>query len=412
MYNNEGYTPNNDTTTNNFVASVNIDHFDNVVVLNDSEEPAEPAKKPDQAKEPEQVKKEGGAKRTLCFKVESARNIQQTEEPRKKYLIDGTITPGLNLLAGPRKIGKSWFALDMALCIAGKENFLGRETEHGKVLYFALEDTRSRIKDRIDTQLDDDDAPDNLLVSYSTGYVGNEFYKDLDTFLDENSDTKLVIVDVMQKVRTSKSTGQTEYAHDYKDVGELKKVADKHGISVLVVTHTRKTVDTKNRLNNISGGVGVTGASDNILMIMNDNHSEDDQLKESELFITGRDVPDTELILRFNSDNCRWKSIGTKREVTTNRAEKLYASSPIVQTVKSLMDKNGGTWKGTCTELLDSGLSEMGYPIAQSESALARKLNRFDELFEKDCIKHIRPNQNGGTGGRNHLFVAINAPTK
>lgn len=411
MYNNDNNTPDSGKINCNLDVLADVINLDSIVVQNDSVAPAEPAKGPEQAKKEEPAKKEG-EKKALCFKVESARNIQQTEEPRKKFLIDGTVTPGLNLLAGPRKIGKSWFALDMALCIAGKENFLGRETEHGKVLYFALEDTRARIKDRIDTQLDDDDAPDNLLVSYSTGYVGNEFYKDLDTFLTENNDTKLVIVDVMQKVRTSKDSGQTEYAHDYKDVGELKKVADKHGISILVITHTRKTLDTKNKLNNISGGVGVTGASDNILMIMNGNRSEDDQSKETELFITGRDIPDTELMLQFDSDNCRWKSIGTKKEVTTNRAEKMYASSPIVQTVKSLMAKNGGTWKGTCAELLDSGLSEIGCPISKSESALARKLNKFDELFENDNIKHIRPDPNGGTTGRNHLFVTINAPAK
>jgi len=102
----------------------------------------------------EEKKKEG---RKFCFVTETAKQIQQSAPPKRIYLIDGIITPGLNILAAPRKKGKSWLALDIALCVDGKEDFWGRKTEHGKVLYFALEDHRSRMKQRIDTILDDED---------------------------------------------------------------------------------------------------------------------------------------------------------------------------------------------------------------------------------------------------------------
>ena len=85
-----------------------------------------------------------GEKKKYCFSVETAKDIQQSTETQREFLIDGIITPGLNLLAAPRKKGKSWFALDVALCVARGENFWGRKTEQGKVLYFALEDDSHR----------------------------------------------------------------------------------------------------------------------------------------------------------------------------------------------------------------------------------------------------------------------------
>lgn len=349
-----------------------------------------------------------GEKRKYCFSFESARDIQQSTEVQRDFLIDGIITPGLNLLAAPRKKGKSWFALDVALCVAKGENFWGRKTEKGKVLYFALEDTPGRIKDRMDTQLDCEDAPDDLFISCSTGYAGDKFFKDLDDCIEEHDDTKLVIVDVLQKIRSEKKTNQSEYAHDYKDVGELKKIADKHGISLLVVTHTKKAKDSRDRLNDISGGVGVTGVADTILMIeCDDKASQSDDLssKDRMFYIVGRDVPEEELTIHFDDKNCRWKYVGTKKESNIKREEEVYASSPVVKTIKALLEKGGGCWTGTSRELLEYGLQITGEPIAKSESVLGRKINKFDAMFEKDSITHVKPNQNGGPLGRRHCFM-------
>ncbi len=342
-------------------------------------------------------------KKKHCFQVMSGKDIQMSEDTQEDFLVDGLITPGLNILAAPRKKGKSWFALDLALCISGGKDFWGRKTKHGKVLLFALEDTMQRLKIRINEQLDYEDAPDDLLVSYATEAYGDEFYKDLDDYLTENPDIIFVIVDVMQKIRSDKKSNETEYSHDYRDVGHLKKIADSHKISLLVITHTRKTEDKKDRLNEIAGGVGVTGVADTILMICG-NRSMD---SEQTLYITGRDIQENELVIAFDKDFCKWLCKGNKEELNVKKDEEVYASSPIVKVIKALMEKNGGKWIGTSRELLEYGLKEMGEPIAKSESALARKINRFDECFLKDSIGHQRPDPNGGFAGRKHIFIRI-----
>ena len=52
--------------------------------------------------------------------IHSAAELQHREFPPIKYVVPGIIAPGLTLFAGKPKIGKSWFCLDIALCVAGE----------------------------------------------------------------------------------------------------------------------------------------------------------------------------------------------------------------------------------------------------------------------------------------------------
>ena len=337
------------------------------------------------------------------FMVKTAKEIQDQKPAKNEFLIDGILTPGLNLLAGPRKQGKSWLALNMAINVAKGEKMWDRDTVQGDVLYMALEDNDDRINKRMSAILDDEDAPQNLQFTYEIAAKGGGISTGLEMYLKDNPNVKLVIIDVLQKIRGSKKSGQTEYEHDYAEMGALKKVADKSGITILVVTHTRKTKD-EDWMNEIAGGVGVTGAADTILMI-----SKEKDRKNNILHIAGRDVPRIDLEISFNKDKCIWEYLGTADELNIKRDEELYATSPIVKTIKMLIAKNGGSWYGTSRELLECGLQEMGESIAKSEAALARKVNRFDELFLKESIQHIKPNPNGGVYGRKHGFVQIDS---
>lgn len=333
------------------------------------------------------------------FKVFTAKQVQDYAGGSEKFLIDGILTPGLNLLAAPRKKGKSWMALDIALCVAGNGDFMGRKTEHGRVLYFALEDSIERMKRRINAVLDDEDVPDSLLIVFSTENTGSGLYKEIDSCLNADSGIKLVIIDVLQKVRQDKKLNQSEYSHDYNDMGALKDVADRHGITVLAVTHTRKAKDSSEPLNEIAGGVGVTGAADTILKIEGSSTK-----KENILYIVGRDMQEQRLAIVFDAGMCRWKYIGTEEELNVRSDEEAYASSPAVRTVKALLDSKG-SWSGTVSELLEQSEKITGEPAARSVSALARKLNKFDGLLQKDGIIHGRPNPNGGPAGRIHKFI-------
>ena len=59
-------------------------------------------------------------------------------------LVDGLLAPGLYILGGSPKVGKSWMALQLCLAVCGGKAFLGRATRKSEVLYLALEDAAAQ----------------------------------------------------------------------------------------------------------------------------------------------------------------------------------------------------------------------------------------------------------------------------
>ena len=59
----------------------------------------------------------------------------------------------------------------------------------------------------------------------------------MEAFLTEHPDTVLVIIDTLQMVR---GVYDQTYANDCRDLTALKKLADAHGIAILLIHHLRK----------------------------------------------------------------------------------------------------------------------------------------------------------------------------
>ena len=57
------------------------------------------------------------------------------------FLVDELIPEGLHILAGAPKIGKSWLALWLCLCVAQGQPLWNFATTQGEVLYLSLEDS-------------------------------------------------------------------------------------------------------------------------------------------------------------------------------------------------------------------------------------------------------------------------------
>lgn len=141
-------------------------------------------------------------------------------------------------------------------------------------------------------------------------------------------------------------------------------------------------------MNEIAGGVGVTGAADTILKLEKNRGKNN---LDGILLLTGRDLPEQEMAVHFDPESLQWLYAGTADEQEIKKDGEMYASSPVAKAVKLLLKKNNGSWSGTSRELLDFGFKEFGEPIAKNESALARKVNKLDEMFQKDCIIHTKP---------------------
>ena len=211
-----------------------------------------------------------------------------------EFCIDGMISTGLFILAGAPKVGKSWLALDMALSIAKGEKLLGRETKCGKALYQCLEDSYTRIQNRL---FDLTSEPsEKLHFAIMAGALGGVLEKQIENFKSQHTDLKIIIIDTLQKIR---SDDDTSYASDYKELSVLKNLADKLRIAILLVHHTRKCRDN-DPFNMISGTTGISGCVDGSMVMIERQRGSGEVV----LHCVGRDIENLELHLKRNG--ARW----------------------------------------------------------------------------------------------------------
>ena len=74
----------------------------------------------------------------------NAEDLQNRTYEPTHFLVDELIPEGLHILAGAPKIGKSWLALWLCLCVAQGQALWNFATSHGEVLYLSLEDSFQR----------------------------------------------------------------------------------------------------------------------------------------------------------------------------------------------------------------------------------------------------------------------------
>ena len=79
----------------------------------------------------------------------NAEDLQNRTYEPTPFLVDELIPEGLHILAGAPKIGKSWLALWLCLCVAQGQALWNFATTQGEALYLSLEDSFQRSKDKV-----------------------------------------------------------------------------------------------------------------------------------------------------------------------------------------------------------------------------------------------------------------------
>ena len=205
------------------------------------------------------------------------------------------------------------------------------------MLYLCLEDTFCRIQDRLFRLTDE--ASGQLHFAVASDKLSDGLIVQLEDYLKEYPDSRLIVIDTLQKVRTASK--DNAYASDYGDISLIKDFADRHSLAVIVVHHIRKQNDS-DVFNKVSGTTGLTGSADATFVLEKESRASD----TAKLFVTGRDTPYQEFTLRFR--DCSWELI--KRQTQ----EQLAAAEipPVLFRVVSFM-QDRKEWSGTATELLE-----------------------------------------------------------
>ena len=230
------------------------------------------------------------------------------------FVVDTLLSQGLHILAGSPKVGKSWLALWLAVTVAKGEAVWGMGENQGTTLYLCLEDSTLRIQNRLFEITED--APASVHFTTNSDTLGKGLEEQLRAFLSEHPDTVLVIIDTLQMIR---GTGyDNTYANDYRDLSALKRIADAHGIAILLIHHLRKEL-ADDVFSRISGTTAISGATDSNFVLRKSKRREN----TATLYCTGRDIPYRELALEFDGEDHVWKLLSDDCEQNDQPNERI-----------------------------------------------------------------------------------------
>jgi hypothetical protein len=221
--------------------------------------------------------------------------------PEPRWAVPGVLCEGVNILAGPPKVGKSWLSFGLALTVAsGGRAFDAIPVTAGPVLYLALEDTPRRLQSRMRRMLAGQPAPAGLTIATQCPPLPDGGTHAITAWLHRNPSARLIVIDVLAKVRGRSAAGLSAYEADYAAIGHAKAIADQYGIALVLVHHVRKAA-AEDYLSEVSGTNGLAGAADATLVLKRQRGQAD-----AMLYVTGRDVDESEYALRFVADSGAW----------------------------------------------------------------------------------------------------------
>ena len=150
-----------------------------------------------------------------------ADTLQSTAYEPVSFVVDDLLPQGLHLLAGAPKIGKSWLALWLCLCAAQGKPLWTFATRPCEVLYLCLEDSFQRIQSRLFDLTED--APPTLHFAVMSQQLHNGLVEQIEQFLKEHPQTRLIVIDTLQRIRTA-GNDANPYASDYRAIGALVSI--------------------------------------------------------------------------------------------------------------------------------------------------------------------------------------------
>ena len=276
--------------------------------------------------------------------------------PGKPSVVEGLLYPGVYLFVGAPKVGKSFLMAQLAYHVSKGLPLWGYEVRQGAVLYLALEDDYPRLQGRLYRMFGENSAADLHLSIYAK-QLNSGLEEQLRRFVREHPDTRLIIIDTLQKIREA-GAEKYSYADDYKVITSLKRFADGTGVCLLLVHHTRKQ-QADDKFDMISGTNGLMGAADGAFLLQKERRTD----SAATLDISGRDLQDQRLYLKRDEERLAWEL--ERRETEPYREP----PDPVLEAVAALVTAERPEWSGTATDLA----AVLGLDI--QPNALTKRLN-------------------------------------
>ncbi len=234
--------------------------------------------------------------------IRTGNDLRGMELSPVTWAVERLIPAGVTILGGKPKAKKSWMMLGIAIAVACGGKALGSiDVDPADVLYLSLEDGKRRLKRRVDIL---ERRADLSRLHYATQWPrlhegGTEA---LEAWLRSHSETRLVIIDTLAKVRPPGKQNETLYTNDY-IVGELLiGLATRFDVAIVLIHHCRK-LDAEDPIDLISGSLGLTGGVDGYMVLKRAVGERDLAF----LTVVGRDLDeDQELAVKWHQPTATW----------------------------------------------------------------------------------------------------------
>lgn len=269
--------------------------------------------------------------------------------PEPIWVVPGLIPEGLTILAGRPKLGKSWLALQIACARACGGMVLGRQVTEGRVMYFALEDGERRLQDRMRVQEWTDRAAGNVV------FVLASALDDLEARLTEEPHD-LCIVDTFSKLMQGSGLDHDNSGQNTDVWGRLHTLAQVTHTAILVLEHHKKAFSVDG-VSDILGSTAKGAVADTIIGLYRERGKRD-----AKLVVTGRDVEDEELLVRFDPTTAAWQPTETHtgRKHEPAILEALKAQADTISGLARRLDISKSRVSETLAELVARGIVTAG----------------------------------------------------
>ena len=302
---------------------------------------------------------------TSNLKELSEKNFVQVE-PLIEHFLPGM---GVFLFCGSSKIGKSWMALQIGLCVATGTKFWNYDVRKKDVLYLCLEDGERRLQDRVFSTAEE--YPDNFIYTTNADAIGKGLEDQLQQQLNEHPNIGLIIIDTLAAVRCEQTTAtKSPYQGDYNTLKPLHDFSQDNHITVLLVHHVRK-MKSSDPFEDISGTNGLFGSSDGAFIFRKETY-EDENIK---LFSRCRDFEERVLTLKFDNTTCKWDLVKENTPV-----EDAFQTDEDLKRVVNYVNEHG-SFEGSATELC-----ELIQAAKKPQSISGKLQNRKGQLLKMGIV--------------------------
>lgn len=272
--------------------------------------------------------------------------LLSAEFPPLVWYVDRLITPGLTLLWGPSKGGKSILILHIILAVSIGGKALGNlDVVRSSVLFISLEDGPRRLQNRL---IGAGAIPNDTFEVFFQWPRGDRGIEILAQYLEENPEVKIVVIDTLGLFARLKDSN--DYGETIAVMESLKRVADSRDISIILIHHSKKTGKNDNQdfVESALGSTGIVSGPDHLMYLKRTPSGTTDAV----LHFRSKDAEPAEIALNFDKDISGWRYAGEAADL---------ADTDERQEILDLLTKNGAMRTGAIASSLNKKPQTVSY---------------------------------------------------